>query len=182
MLIQILGNLYFWMHSPWYWIVAFAIWYIYYGIECALNGAEGGLLMPFKELGKDFTWSIPGGLKRRAGYLKQNLIPTPSLHDGKIHGSISGTISWDYDWVVENNLYKECAKDTIPGPFHFWFFIVLCPIFWPLTLIALGVLIALCIPLNLFEPVFEPVFERYFNWKEARFKSRIERKIAIRNA
>lgn len=182
MLIEILNTLFSWMQSPWYWVVAFGGWYLYYGLECALNGAMGGLLMPLREFVKDFTWSIPGGLQRRVAYFKENLLPTPSRIDGKVHGSISGTIGWDYDWVVENNLYEDCVKDTLPRPFHFWFYSVFCPIFWPVALVALVVLIVLCIPLNFFEPVFEPVFEKYFNWKEARFKSRIERKIAIRNA
>lgn len=182
MFIEILDTLYSWMQTPWYWIIAFVLWYIYYGLECMLNGAEGGLLMPFRCLIKNLTWSIPGGLQRRVVYFKDNLLPTPSLNDGKIHGSICGTIGWDYDWVVENDLYEDCVRDTLPGPFHFWFYSILCPIFWPVALVVLGVLIVLCIPLNLFEPVFEPLFERYFNWKEARFKARIENKITIRNA
>jgi len=169
------------MQSPWYWVVALVVWYIYYGIECALNGAEGSPLMPFREIVKDFMWSIPGGLNRRAKYLKENLIPTPSRYDGKIHGSIHGTISWDYDWVVENNLYKDCAKDTIPGPLHFWFFSVLCPIFWPFALIILGALIIVSIPMNFFEPILEPIFKRYFDWREERLMSRIKEKIEPRN-
>ena len=178
MLIEILGNLYSWMQSPWYWILAFVIWYLYYGLECLLNGAESGLFMPFSLFVKDFTWSIPGGLRRRVVYFKENLMPTPSRIDGKRHGCISGTISWDYDWVANNNLYEDCAKDTLPGPFHFWFFIVLCPIFWPLALVTLALFIVICIPLNLFEPAFEPVFEKYFNWREQRLRARVERKIA----
>lgn len=182
MFVEIISHLYIWMQSPWYWLVALVGWYLYYGLECLLNGAETGWLMPFYWLKQDFTWAIPGGLKRRTDYFKENIMPSPSRIDGKRHGMISGTISWGYDWVAENNLYEDCAKDTLPGPFHFWFYSVLCPIFWPVALFALCVLIVVAIPLNLFEPVFEPFFARYFDWKEAKLRAKIERKISIRNA
>ena len=181
MFVEILYGLFSWMQSPWYWIIALVGWYIYYGLECMLNGSEPGLLIPFKWFVKDLTWAIPGGLRRRTEYFKENVMPSPSSIDGKRHGTISGTISWDYDWVADNNLYEDCAKDNLPGPFHFWFYSVLCPIFWPLTLVILAVLIVICIPLNLFEPVFKPLFDKYFDRKETRFKARIESKIAIRN-
>ncbi len=181
MLIEILSNRYSLLHNYWYWIVAFVLWYIYLGVECLINGARPGWLMPFYYFGKDFTWSIPGGLQRRVKYLKENLIPKPSNINGKRNGSISGTIRWDYDWVADNNLYEDCVRDTLPGPFHFWFYSILCPILWPIALTVLAILFVVSIPLNLFESALEPIFDKYLDWREKRFMTRIEKKIATQN-
>ncbi len=47
--------------------IAFAIWYLVFGIECFINGAhyENDLLMPFEQLYQEFSFNLPGGWERK---------------------------------------------------------------------------------------------------------------------
>jgi len=36
-----------------------SLWWAYYGVECFINGAFGGVWMPFRCWWEEFTWNIP---------------------------------------------------------------------------------------------------------------------------
>lgn len=35
------------------------IWWLYYGVECFLNGAVGGWWLPFAEAWRELKWNLP---------------------------------------------------------------------------------------------------------------------------
>ena len=98
-------------------VCAFVLWYLYYGLESALNGGTLGrhpLLMPFQCFWEEVLWNIPGGLRRKTEYIRENVI-------GDWDGSVFGrTRSWNYEEVRIQNLYVDCARDIMRGPIHFW--------------------------------------------------------------
>jgi hypothetical protein len=50
------------------------VFWVFYGIECTLNGASGGLDMPFREWVVEAKWNIPfWGRKFRVVYLRKQL-------------------------------------------------------------------------------------------------------------
>ena len=97
-------------------IIGCVLWYILTGFEGAINGGLAGrnpLLMPFQLFGEALPWYLPGGIKRRGEYIRKRV-----CHG---HGVILGTkYSWKYNQIRDENLYEECAADTLPGPFYFW--------------------------------------------------------------
>ncbi len=103
-------------------IAAFVFWYLFYGFECALNGASFGrhrtidqLMMPFECFWEETLWNIPGGFKRKVLYVKENVIG-----DWK-HGVVCGnTRQWEHAEVRKNNLYEACARDVMGKARYFW--------------------------------------------------------------
>lgn len=97
-------------------IGAFVLWYVYFNFEYAINGGGAGrnpYLMVFQLFWQDILWSIPGGLKRKTAFIKERF--------GSGNVCIAGSKrNWEWEDVVRDNLYEDCAKDTLPGPVGFW--------------------------------------------------------------
>jgi len=140
--------------------IALGIWYVYYTLECCLNGGDLGRnfsTMAFSLFYEQLLWSIPGGLSRKSEYVKNNLV-----RDWENGGVCGSKQFWEYAEVREKNLYVECARDVMPGPLYFWIVNVGAPILWPVSLSILLALIVLSVILKPFEPILEPLFEKYF--------------------
>lgn len=59
-------------------LIGFAMWYFYYMLELFINGAtlgyEGKIcLMPFKFAWMEFTWLLPGGLKKKYEHVGKDI-------------------------------------------------------------------------------------------------------------
>ena len=158
-----------WLESPLglagYLVVAFVIWYIYYSIECGLNGGSlerNPFTMAFFLFWEQLLWSIPGGLQRRTEYVRENVV-------GDWLGGVCGSKRfWNYAEVREKNLYAECARDVLPTPLYFWLVVVGAPMMWPISL-AIVVALILLGPILAqfeFEPLFEKAMDKYDAWKE----------------
>ena len=159
-----------WLNHPLgllaYVTIAFAVWYVFYSVECELNSGSLGrnpYTMAFLLFWEQLLWSIPGGLKRRADYVKENLV-----QDWKLGGVFGTKRFWNYAEVREKNLYVECARDVLPTPFYFWFMVVGSPLVWPVTLTLAVALILLGWALSPFEPLFDKMMDKYETWKEHR--------------
>lgn len=108
--------------------VTFLVWYFSYGMEVFLNGGDSVL----KSFAEHLTWHIPGGLKRRAAYIKEIIDSMPlQMVNGqpRLLGTMAGSKRcWDYEEIRDNNLYEEVAKDMLGSTLGFWFCSVLVPI------------------------------------------------------
>lgn len=107
-------------------IVGFVLWYLVYGLECFLNGGSLGRnqwTMQFVLLNQEISWLLVPGAKVK--YLKEHVILDCFEH-GAICGSTKG---WDYQEVREQNLWRECANDVLPGWGHFIGTHILLPLF-----------------------------------------------------
>lgn len=127
----------------WYITIAFGIWYVYYGFECALNGGTLGrnpLLMPFQCFWEELLWNLPGGMRRKIIYLKENVIGEEG--SGCIVGMGFFGKSWDFEEVRQKNFYKACARDVLSGSFHFWIVVVAAPLLWPASLLLFVMFVA----------------------------------------
>ncbi|MCC6405149.1 MAG: hypothetical protein IT405_02065 [Candidatus Yanofskybacteria bacterium] len=96
---------------------AFALWYAYFGTEYYLNGGalgRGPSLMPFQCFWDEVRQNIPGGLTRKAAFIRE-------LAALKPHGAIVGRRRvWRYADVAAHSLYRECAADVLRGSIEFW--------------------------------------------------------------
>lgn len=84
-------------------IVGFALWYLYYGAECAINGANiarNPYTMHFKLLWEELTWIVPPSKKTKIEYF----------------------INMGYSQQEAENLIKE-----LPGIKHFVFTHIFIP-------------------------------------------------------
>jgi hypothetical protein len=94
------------------------LWYLYTGMECTLNGGDLGRrypwLAPLQYFWQELTWSLPGGMRKKAAYIRERV----ELSE---HGTIGGRQkSWDYHEVREAQSYAACAKDSLITPTAFW--------------------------------------------------------------
>ena len=109
-------------------IVTFLVWLFIYGVTAFLNGGDG----VFRCFAEEIMWHIPGGLKRRADYIKDIVDSMPlQIVNGepRLLGTMSGTKqSWSYEEIRDKNLYSDCAKDMLGSTLGFWFSSVLLPI------------------------------------------------------
>ena len=91
-------------------IAGFILWYIYYSVECVING--GSIMrntvweMQWKCFLEELSWFLPGGNKRRIQFLKN--------------------IGCD-----------EKDLDKLPGRFHFIFTHIFIPLFPTLILLLI---------------------------------------------
>lgn len=110
-----------------YFMIASVIWYINYALYVGLNGGNG----VFKHFLRDITWYIPGGLRRRADFIRGIVNHPSALSPRCIGGSICGkTRVWHYNEIREQNLYQECARDVLGAPIDFWLIQVAAPFVW----------------------------------------------------
>ena len=105
-------------------VCAFVLWYLYFGLEYALNGGTLGrhpFLMVFQCFWEEVLWNIPGGLGRKTKYVRENVI-------GDSSGSVLGhTLTWNYHEVRSNNLFSACARDVLRGAWSFWATTIVVP-------------------------------------------------------
>ncbi len=103
---------------------SFCIWYVLYGVSCALNGATlnpgNQFLMPFRCFWEDLAWVGPGSRKRKGDYIRNQVRDW----DGAM---CSSTDSWDYDEIRKHNLYEEVGMKMLPGWKHFLFMHICVP-------------------------------------------------------
>jgi hypothetical protein len=97
-------------------LLGLGIWYFYYGIECALNGALANrpqfLALPLFCFWEELSWVVPGGRKRKGQYIQR----LTKGYNGVIVGKRK---SWKIREIVEGNLYEDCGKDVLWGMDHF---------------------------------------------------------------
>jgi hypothetical protein len=55
-------------------VFGFVLWWIYYGLECYINGEIGcnQYAMRFRLMWEEFLWILPGGKKRKLEYCNGN--------------------------------------------------------------------------------------------------------------
>jgi len=100
--------------------IGIALWYVVYGVECALNGASFDrslwrqVTMPFECLWNDFWRALPFIGPR----LKANHIRTMVDNFGQGVICTSGG-SFDYSEIRDKNLYRKVGKLALPGRLHF---------------------------------------------------------------
>lgn len=97
--------------------VGFCLWYLYYGLECWMNGAtmsRNQYLMHFSCLWEEFLWALPF----YGAYLKGEYI-REQISDFEHGAMCSSSGSWDYSEIREKNLYKKVGKAMLPGTWHF---------------------------------------------------------------
>ncbi len=96
-------------------IGAFVLLYLYFRLEYSINDGDIGWnpYFIFQLFKQDVLWFIPGGLKRRTAFIKERF----ELENICIAGNKR---NWERDDVVRDNLYEDCAKDTLSGPIEFW--------------------------------------------------------------
>ncbi len=78
-------------------VPSLAFWYVYYGLECYLNGASIGrnqYAMPFLCLWEETLWILPGGRRRKLAFARGDAdwadeLPGP-VHYVLTHGLILG--------------------------------------------------------------------------------------------
>jgi hypothetical protein len=98
-----------------YALTASILWYAYYRIELARSDMILGRnpwLAPFQLFWKELLWYLPGGMERRIAFLKEDVI-------GSASGMICGSWRlWSRKEVRDQNLYRGCAQDVLPGIEH----------------------------------------------------------------
>lgn len=114
--------------TPWsvtiYFACAFSVWYLLYSLETYLNsGSLGrGRFWVFKCFWEELWWYLPGGLSRRADYIRNKV-----GGDGFLGG-------YTYEEIRRGDLYEVVAKEVLPRGLYFWLvkvmiFFVLGPFF-----------------------------------------------------
>ena len=114
-----------------YFIVALLWWCAAYYPYHAMNGGKGVLSSFLRE----FSWYIPGGLKRRTAHIERKVNHTVILQKN-ISGTFGGRTrkSWYFVDIRSEGSYEACAKDVLLLGSQFWFYFVLMPLFWPASL------------------------------------------------
>jgi hypothetical protein len=85
-------------------VLGFVFWYLYYGMECYINGGSLGrnqFSMHFSLLWEEFLWFLPGGFDRRVDYLLECKVINPDVAD------------------YSEQEIREITKEMLPGRLHF---------------------------------------------------------------
>ncbi|KKT91053.1 MAG: hypothetical protein UW92_C0019G0008 [Candidatus Jorgensenbacteria bacterium GW2011_GWA2_45_13] len=94
-------------------ILGLIIWYLFYGLECFINGGTIGksrFFFPFECLWNEILWNLPGG---KETYVKKHIA------NSSIDTAVCGSKQvWRSAEIRKKNLYFECGKDILPGFFH----------------------------------------------------------------
>lgn len=97
--------------------LSLAAWYLYYGVECIINGMtfrRNPYTVPFTEAFTELTWVLPGGGRRKGNVIRDAI-------GWSEHGAMCGwRRSWSYKEIRDGNLYDECGADMLPGLTHFF--------------------------------------------------------------
>lgn len=128
--------------NPFIWAIGTIVtWYLFYAFTLAMNGGGNPIRTFFTQ---DILWYLPGGLKRRAEYVKK-IVKGASEHSS----TMGSKRTWTDKEVVEGELYEEFAKDVLQGPVSFWIMSVIIPIaaghFSPIFIYILVVVVVLSV-------------------------------------
>ena len=145
-----------------YLCLAVSAWYFLYRADICTKAKKGGnsSCLKTKSCGtckgrrrevfqcflEELSWYGPGGLRRRATYLKWMAHIRPNYLQGKILGR-SGK-EWTSQSLLSANGYIPCARDVYPSPFYFWgvrigLYFFLGPIILPIVCLF-GYIFLLC--------------------------------------
>ncbi len=106
-------------------LVGLALWYLIYGMECAINGGTLGrnpYTMHFSLLWEEILWLLPVyGKRRREQFIKDQM---GDFENGMM---FSGSQSFTYKEIREKGNYDEVARSMLPGLPHFLFMHVFIP-------------------------------------------------------
>lgn len=102
------------------WLIGGILWYLYYGLECSLNGGMGCWTLPFKCLWDDIRFKF--SKKARIAWAI-GVVGTKAATWG---GCLMG-YKHDYRHIREHDLYDEFAKAVLPGWIHFILTHILIP-------------------------------------------------------
>lgn len=89
-------------------VIGFALWFMYYGCECFINGDTS----IWRSFWKELLWFLPGGDARKGAYIRKMV-----EHGNGVICSENG--SWEYEAVRKGELYVPCGRDVLPGRLHF---------------------------------------------------------------
>lgn len=131
-----------------YLVAAFLVWYLLYGLELWLNGGSlgHGRFWVFEGFWKELGWFLPGGLAKRADYVREWVKPRPN---------VSGFIGeYRFEEIREKNLYEVVAREALGSGYYFWG-VKVCLFFFlgPFTLMIMFVLVGL---INLAAAIYDP--------------------------
>ena len=96
-------------------LFAWMLWWGYYALEAALNGAipdKGKLFFfPFRELLWEYKLNLPGARIRFMKELTKDASPNNRL--------LCGWMFVSHKEIVEKALYAKAARSMLPGRLHF---------------------------------------------------------------
>jgi len=129
--------------TPWsvtiYFACALSVWYLLYGFEMYLNsGSLGrGRFWVFKCFWEELWWYLPGGLSRRADYIRKKV-----GGDGLLGG-------YAHEEIRRGELYEVVAKEVLPRGLYFWLVNVM--LYFVLGPFFVALLVPIVVLVNLFD-------------------------------
>lgn len=102
-------------------VVGFSAWYLYYGLECFINGEKG----PFSSLKQDFLINFsPNAWENRMATVEH--LRKSIDNDSFTYIDMSFKDNYPENGTTEEKL-EYIAKTGLPGKFHFMFTHVIIP-------------------------------------------------------